>query len=835
MPTIDATIGGTRAGNGTAANDGTCVGSPAVPIDVDAPSATAGEREAHGQENDNDIYNVWNYGFKVLLGSKCGFCGFSQQSGGKTRLRMHLARIPGDVKPCEKAPAHVKNAMKKAHDLGQLRRKENKEYKQSRDNRLLQEAGGNPRISVPIDEDEQVRLAKERSLRDLGGPSRGNSRIIAKESGQPRIDTAMRPAIIEQLGEAWAKWFHANDIAGRKADCPYFRVAMRLTQQLGETSRLFTGSDIDGRFLDANYQDVQQVVEELKRNWKQYGVTLMCDSWTGTTSMSIINFMVHCNGRLFFHKSINASAEIQNAEFLYKEIKKVIVDEIGHENVVQIVTDNGANYKKACGKLIEEYNKIVWQPCAAHTINLMLKDIGKFSEIDDVVSAARRIVKFFHSHNRLLDEMKRKIGGQLVRPNATRFGTVFMFLQSFWDRKDKFRQWMVSDEWKELDWNHEPEYKFVDDCLSSPCWWDQVKGVMDTLGPLYVVLRYADGDNGTVSGFMPRMMIALKELETCFGEGTQMFKRYMSHISKRVLYLYEDTLIVAAAVLDPVGHYQLHLCENYDYVKSLEETIERLADSIDSGLMALSQFQAFKSFSGKFGGPMARRAVGQISATEWWTLFGGEVKELQRYAIRIVSQCVSSSGCERNWSTFALVHTKVRNRIGYEKLEKLVYVRHNLKLRLKYDEMERVNHSQEEVDPCALLMDAALFDESNPIMEWLNSSSEDTFMSLEQMISRSRKRKMASAGKKNGKRGRICEDEDNFLDNESDNDRDTPPGSPSYSDSADDGDHLDSGEDGERDEFAAPTRCVEEQHGTENANNRMKRARKEKRKEGFVY
>jgi len=60
---------------------------------------------------------------------------------------------------------------------------------------------------------------------------------------------------------------------------------------------------------------------------------------------------------------------------------------------------------------------------------------------------------------------------------------------------------------------------------------------------------------------------------------------------------------------------------------------------------------------------------------DWWVLFGGDTPELQKYAIRIVSQCVSSSGCERNWSTFALVHTKVRNCLGYEKLRKLVYVR----------------------------------------------------------------------------------------------------------------------------------------------------------------
>jgi hypothetical protein len=115
-----------------------------------------------------------------------------------------------------------------------------------------------------------------------------------------------------------------------------------------------------------------------------------------------------------------------------------VVDDIGPENVVQLVTDNWANYKKACAKLIDEYPRIVWQPCVAHTINLMLKDIGKFSEVDDIVSSAKKCTNLLHSHKRLHNEMKRRIGGEIVRWNATRFGTVFMFLQSLWDRKDKF-------------------------------------------------------------------------------------------------------------------------------------------------------------------------------------------------------------------------------------------------------------------------------------------------------------------------------------------------------------------------------------------------------------
>jgi hypothetical protein len=51
--------------------------------------------------------------------------------------------------------------------------------------------------------------------------------------------------------------------------------------------------------------------------------------------------------------------------------------------------------------------------------------------------------------------------------------------------------------------------------------------------------------------------------------------------------------------------------------------------------------------------------------------------------MRILSQTASSSACERNWSTFALIHTKQRNRLAYDKLEMLVYCYYNMKLRLR--------------------------------------------------------------------------------------------------------------------------------------------------------
>ena len=62
---------------------------------------------------------------------------------------------------------------------------------------------------------------------------------------QPRIDVMLEKGHKEKLGIALAKWFHANDIPGRKADFPYFRSALKLAQQLGDGVPIPRGREID--------------------------------------------------------------------------------------------------------------------------------------------------------------------------------------------------------------------------------------------------------------------------------------------------------------------------------------------------------------------------------------------------------------------------------------------------------------------------------------------------------------------------------------------------------------------------------------------------------------
>jgi hypothetical protein len=80
--------------------------------------------------------------------------------------------------------------------------------------------------------------------------------VRSRAPSQPRVDIMLDGDSKLKLWKAWAKWFHANDLPGRKADCPYFRAAVKLTQQLGELP-IPKGRDIDGPLLDMNYNDLE--------------------------------------------------------------------------------------------------------------------------------------------------------------------------------------------------------------------------------------------------------------------------------------------------------------------------------------------------------------------------------------------------------------------------------------------------------------------------------------------------------------------------------------------------------------------------------------------------
>ena len=69
----------------------------------------------------------------------------------------------------------------------------------------------------------------------------------------------------------------------------------------------------------------------------------MYDGWSGPTRRSIINFLIYYDKVTIFHTSIDASDKIHDSNYILGLMRDV-VDEIGEEYIIQVVTNNGANY-----------------------------------------------------------------------------------------------------------------------------------------------------------------------------------------------------------------------------------------------------------------------------------------------------------------------------------------------------------------------------------------------------------------------------------------------------------------------------------------------------------
>ncbi|XP_059063516.1 uncharacterized protein LOC131856134 [Cryptomeria japonica] len=108
--------------------------------------------------------------------------------------------------------------------------------------------------------------------------------------------------------------------------------------------------DLRGPILSQMVDDVKKDLDEQRHIWSTKGCTIMTDGWTDRRNRTLLNFLVSSAGGTVFIKSIDASAHCKNATYLCEQIEEVIED-VGEENVVQVVTNNAANYV-AAGKLL---------------------------------------------------------------------------------------------------------------------------------------------------------------------------------------------------------------------------------------------------------------------------------------------------------------------------------------------------------------------------------------------------------------------------------------------------------------------------------------------------
>ena len=175
--------------------------------------------------------------------------------------------------------------------------------------------------------------------------------------------------------------------------------------------------------------------------------------------------MIYYDRSMIYHSSVDTTNIPKTADYIFSLMDKV-VEEVGEENVVQVVTDNEASFKAAGMLLMEKRKHLFWSPCAAHCIDLMLEDIESMKQIKETLDQAKMITGFIYNSLKVVNLMKVFTKDRdLLRPRITRFATEFISLESLIRYGADLKRMCTTNEWREF--NKDRSRKSVRDKVSN--------------------------------------------------------------------------------------------------------------------------------------------------------------------------------------------------------------------------------------------------------------------------------------------------------------------------------------------------------------------------------
>ncbi|XP_057733824.1 uncharacterized protein LOC130948997 [Arachis stenosperma] len=272
------------------------------------------------------------------------------------------------------------------------------------------------------------------------------------------------------------------------------------------------------------------------------------------------------------------------------------------------------------------------------------------AHISNLATRASNITVFVYNHTIFLSWLrKRTHWREIVRPGATCFATVFITLKSIFDRKKDLQALVVDS-------------IFIDHKLG----------------------RNATG--------MLRAEDTIKEM---FRQSKTAYQPYTYIINSRWDKHLKKDLHAAAYFLNPKFFFNENYKEAHDVMRDLLDlvTLYCKCNNLDS-VQAMKEIHLYRDRKESVDRPEAIRAASELKPDEWWRLFGGSAPCLQKIVVRILNQAFASSGCERNWSLFYHIHTKRRNRLEHDRLNDIVYVTYNLRLKFRKEKEKRKQKTQ---------------------------------------------------------------------------------------------------------------------------------------------
>jgi hypothetical protein len=364
--------------------------------------------------------------------------------------------------------------------------------------------------------EEQINViaesADEAGKRKLSADADGASNLFKRKNNQTTINSIFKKSVREDACMDIASFFYNNAIPFNAVKSEEFMKMCASIARHGMGFKPPSYHEVRVTYLNKQVEATKLIVEEHKAVWKKTGCTIMTDGWTDRRRRTILNFLVNSPKGTVFLKSIDASDITKTADKVFKMMDEV-VDEIGEENVVQVVTDNAANYKAAGELLMQKRKHLYWTPCAAHCIGLMLEDFEKNIPLHkETIATGKRITTYIYSRTGLMSLLHYFTkGGDLIRSAATRFATSYLTLRCLHDNKGALIRMFTSQQWKSSAFSKSNDGVFVENQITDKGFWKNIIICLRGAFPLIGVLRMVDSDEKPAMGSIYEAMDQAKE------------------------------------------------------------------------------------------------------------------------------------------------------------------------------------------------------------------------------------------------------------------------------------------------------------------------------------
>ncbi|XP_025606875.1 uncharacterized protein [Arachis hypogaea] len=457
--------------------------------------------------------------------------------------------------------------------------------------------------------------------------------------------------------------------------------------------------DLRGKLLKYQVERIKEAIEDHKIKWKRTGCSILIDSWNNGYGMTIFNFFVNSPKGTVFLKSVNATNVCNNVGGIFEMIDGV-VNEVGIENVVQVVTKNEDSFKAAGKLLMEKRSTIFWMPCAVHCIELMFEEFEKRVKVHrETIANGRRITTYIYSRASVIDLLHYFTKGKdLIRPAATRGATSYLTLDCLNRNKDALEKMFTSKSWKSIAFSRSRSGKQVENIVMDSKFWKNIEICLKGANPLIKVLRLVNSDEKPAMGFVYKEMMQVKEkIQSAFNSVKQRYMPLWNIIDEKWDKEVHRPLEATAYYLNPQFHYSPDFKDDFDVKYGLYSSLCRTVAIKADACTVDRHLEEFKNARNAFGSELAKSAIKTKKPAEWWDSYGSEFPELQNFAIRILSLTCSAYGCTTNWDTFDKVHSKKRSRRRQKTWNDVLFAMSNLKVTDEKKKSKAFAYSMEDI------------------------------------------------------------------------------------------------------------------------------------------